>query len=362
MCQLESVVGETRRGVLMNRQSCCALNFLSLLLIATMGTISCKQANPVDSGNPFPERSNYTLVLESGTNVDSIFVLLVDASGNNMKKVPSPSAHSTWPLVSPDRKFIAFRPGTDFMSLYLFNFATGQSSLLLTDRNWDEYAWSASSDHILYCGNKTTSGFVIKTVNISSSTVTAITDSFPGSQRYPHWLPNGSTLAYVHYDNVTTLRTLHSIDLTTNQTKQLVEGQREASWSPDGLKFFANQKIYSWPGLDLLQDLSSLSPGSELFGKWFPNSRDLLVHTGVPDEGLYKIDMISGMMDKVFNGQVTFKAISISSDGKLLAFIPSGPNNRFIVADSTGKNQQSISLPIPGANYRRIQFVGDVTW
>ena len=156
---------------------------------------------------------------------------------------------------------------------------------------------------------------------------------------------------------------LYSFDLAIQKTEQLVEGQREASWSPDGHKFFANQKVYSWPSLNLIRDLASVSSGNELFARWFPDNQQLLVQTGVPDEGLYKLDLLSGRVDKVFAGPITFKGISISSDGKLLAFIPGGSdNNRFIVADSVGRNQQSISLPISGANYRRIQFVGDVTW
>lgn len=337
--------------------------FFWAVLFFLLHNSSCKKSNPVQPQDPYPERANYTLILESGSNLDSIFVLTVDAKGKNMTTIPSPNKYSTWPLASPNGQIIAFRPGTDFMSLYSYSFSTKQSTPLLSDRNWDEYAWAPTSDRIVYSGDKTGGGFVIKTLNVTSGGTTLITDTVAGSERYPHWLSDGNTLAYAHYDSVNTTRVLYSFRFTSNQIQLIVDGQREASWSPDGQRFFANEKVYSWPSPSLIRDLSTLSSGSELFARWFPNGRDILVQTGTPDDGLYRVDVVSGAFEKIVTGAITFKAVSISVDGKLIAVIPGGSDNgRFIVADSLGRNQQSITLPIPGANYRRIQFVGDVVW
>jgi WD40-like Beta Propeller Repeat len=337
--------------------------FFTLQFLLLIQIPACKKTNPVESEKLYPERAGYLLTLESGSDVDSIVVVVVQADGRNLMKIPSPDKHSTWPLASPDGQRIAFRPGDDFLSLYVYDRVTGLSTPVLSDRNWDEYAWAPTSRHIVYTGNKTGGGFVIKTVNLESGEISAITDSVPGNERYPHWLADGDALAYVHYDSMNTTRTLYSFDLNSGQMRQLVEGQRDATWSSDGERFFAAGKIYSYPDLTILRDLSSLSPGDELSARWFPNNQDLLIQSGIPDEGLYRVNVVTGASEKIITGAIAFKAISISADGMLIAAIPGGSDNgRFIVADSDGRNQQFLTLPISGANYRQIQFIGDVAW
>lgn len=340
----------------------------AFLVALALVSVGCKDTGTIGLEDQYPERANYTLVAETGSSLDSIFVILVNADGSNLRKVPSPHNITTWPLVSPDMQYVAFRIGDGSRSLWMSSLQSGQFQQILHQINWDRYAWSPDSHKIAFNGDN--DGFVISILDVFTGTVESLTDTLPGQQRWPDWSPDGKTIAFTCYDNISR-RHVWAYDLVRATFRELFRApdtssvyypdSQDMSWSPDSKNLAIGDMIYTWPDLFPLRDFSSISSGSLLYAKWFPNSREVLIKSIIPDPGLYRVDIESGKASKISSRPVTggSDVHTISADGKLIAYIPEAPsNNAFIVMDAGGSNAVEINPPIPGANYRRIQFLG----
>lgn len=343
----------------------------AFLVALALVSVGCKDTGTIGLEDQYPERANYTLVAETGSSLDSIFVILVNADGSNLRKVPSPHNITTWPLVSPDMQYVAFRIGDGSRSLWMSSLQSGQFQQILHQINWDRYAWSPDSRKIAFNGDN--DGFVISILDVFTGTVESLTDTLPGQQRWPDWSPDGKTIAFTRYDNVSQRHVL-AYDFAQATFRDLFRApetisphpdSRDIAWSPDGGYLAIGHMIHTWPDLLLHRDISSISSSGLLYPRWFPNSREILIKSIIPDPGLYRVDIESGKAIKIPSQPVAggSDVCTISADGKLIAYIPEAPgNNVFIVMESDGSNAVEINLPIPGANYGRIRFLGDIVW
>ncbi len=323
----------------------CGRQVICLWLLMTVA--GC--ANPTDpTHEDFSDRTTYRMVVEVGG-----IVYTVKADGSS----PMTIGQGLNEVLSPDGNLLAFRKIL-FDDLYVYSFSSGQTRQVLFETNWDRYAWSPAADRIVFSGPKDSTGYTVRIVNISSGDVIPVTDSIEGSQRYPHWLPDSVTLTYTQKLGAESDLGVFSLEQSTHRELPYTLGYLE--WSPDGKMYIERDHVYSWPTRTLVKDLSSIVPGVSV-GRWFRDGKSLLLHTYSPDVGFYRYEFASDVATKIHSEALNGFEISISPDGKLIAFIPV-PNDHLVLMDADGGRVASLTIPGATGSYNAIQCIGDTKW
>jgi hypothetical protein len=317
---------------------------LRALLFGTLLFLGCsKSTEPVDED--FSDRAAYVLVVRAGE-----YLYMMRGDGTN----PELLVEGYWPVVSPDGRRLAFRTNPSLH--YVYDLSSKQSRQLLPYDTWDRYAWSPASDRIVFCGFKGASGYAIRIISLASGAVDSLTDSLAGKQRYPHWLPDSVTIAYLQISDASqTLCTFSLRDGAVTNT-QVALSFSGLQWSPNGKMLFAGGHIVAWPSLAVIKVFPG-TLGNVSYCKWFPDNTRLLLRTA---SSTYLFDIETNSSAWISDEQPTQAAFTVSADGKLIGYIPA-PGDHLVVMNSDG--QRKASLTIPGvSSYTEMQFAGDTTW
>ncbi len=109
--------------------------------------------------------------------------------------------------VSPDGKKVAFtlniprpftdKPGSDYKNLYVYNFETGQSKVLIEGKvTLSSLGWTPDSDQITFIASIGRSEInQVFSADAKVGSVVRVTNSKTPVKKY-HWNPNGSSIAY----------------------------------------------------------------------------------------------------------------------------------------------------------------------
>jgi TolB protein len=125
---------------------------------------------------------------------DEIYVM--DADGSNVRNLSDDPANDWAPDWSPDGRFVVFNSDRAGYPLrgYLADFETGAVRPIAAD-GWFEYpAFSPDGTHLAYMGH-TGSDYDIYVLDLATGVSTQLTDA-PGSDGWPSWSPDGSTIAF----------------------------------------------------------------------------------------------------------------------------------------------------------------------
>jgi hypothetical protein len=151
---------------------------------------------------------------------------------------------------------------------------------------------------------------------------------------------------------------VYSLDDGTQSELPYTPGYIE--WSRNGNKYILLDRLYAWPSGALMKDLLTVVPGVSS-GRWFPDGESLLLYTNAPDLGFYRYDVARETATRVHSDTVNGFEITISPDGKLIAYIPI-PNDHLVVMDADGGRVAAITIPGATGSYNELQFVGDYSW
>jgi Tol biopolymer transport system component len=159
-------------------------------------------------------------------------IYVVDADGQNPRRLTNHPADDIWPAFSPDGRRIAFASSRDGnFEIYTMNADGSDLGRLTTDPALDNQpAWSPDGNSIAYVSDRD-GHREIYLRRLDQSFPVRLTQS-PEDKSKPEWSPDSGWIAYVSGSAIWRIRP------DGTQSTQLTEGLLDFSpaWSPDGRK------------------------------------------------------------------------------------------------------------------------------
>ena len=171
-------------------------------------------------------------------------IYVMDADGNNQRRLTNHPLTDSQPSWSPDGKKIAFMSNRNGGNLQIFVMdSDGQNPVRLTDAVWDQNpSWSPDGRKIAFTGFRDAGLgdgkwdidiYVMDPDGKNRKRLTRV----PGSNSNPSWSPDSQRIAFVNSGNGAS--EIYVMNADGTRQKRLThdgvrENKREPSWSPDG--------------------------------------------------------------------------------------------------------------------------------
>ena len=165
-------------------------------------------------------------------------IYVMDANGNNQRKLTDTEFAEWYPSWSPDGKRIAFTSSgaMDTAGWYIYVVdADGKNLQRLTqpDSGWYP-SWSPDSQRIAFVSSRDAFGNEIYVMNADGSNQQRLTDT-PGDNRYPYWSPDGEHIAFVSFrDENWEIYVMDADGKNQRRRTRTPANDLHPSWLPDG--------------------------------------------------------------------------------------------------------------------------------
>lgn len=175
-------------------------------------------------------------------------IFLMDADGSNVRNLTNAEGDDSWPVWSPDGRFLAFtsdRDGND--EVYVLDVASGEAVNVSNHEGWDQNpSWSPDSERLLF--NSVRDGrWQMYTVNRDGTDLQRLAE-LDGSTYASRWSPDGSPIAFTWTNGYSDPDTYNAamlsvIDADGTNVRELVPMDAEfprVEWSPDSRQIAYN--------------------------------------------------------------------------------------------------------------------------
>lgn len=247
-----------------------------------------KTASPLPTGTPQSAPSlsvsKSGMIAFNSERDGNLEIYLMDADGNNQRRLTSDSRANGWVTWSPDGARIAYHSvQTGGSVLSYLNISTGVTEawqIPLKGNLW-EPAWSHDGQKIAFCYQAVSSDGDIYTIHPDGGELTRLTET-AGIDGGPFWSPDDRQIAFDSNRDGNFEVYVMLADgsgqrrLTDNPAEDLV-----TSWSPDGsrLAFFSNRDgnynlyVINADGSNLVQLTDG--PADEMYPAWSPDGTQI---------------------------------------------------------------------------------------
>jgi Tol biopolymer transport system component len=206
-------------------------------------------------------------------------VFIMDADGNNKRRLSDGKGYASQPVWSPDGTTILYRAGAKSdpgspKELYIVSAAGGAPKQLTSQgKDISSPQWSPDGKSIMYVENKGDRLTVIHIVNAGGTAPRTLVNE--GANLYPHFSPDGQKLAY--YAIGATGSNVYVVPTSGGATSNITHLSQEAyqpAWSPDGSRLVwsskgtANYKIVVGDVSGLNQRVISNGLGDDYQPEW----------------------------------------------------------------------------------------------
>ncbi|MGJ3238088.1 MAG: protein kinase domain-containing protein [Anaerolineae bacterium] len=161
-------------------------------------------------------------------------------TGRETQLTQTTTGTNSYPVVSPDRRWIAFQSNRDGnFEIYLTDLDGGQVQRLTNNSGLDRLpAWSPDGQWVIYASETDTGAFDLRRINIDTGEdeIVLSNNRYNGHARYS---PDGQTIVFTQGDSLSATNTweIALLDLASGDVTRLTDnGLRDGSpvFSPDG--------------------------------------------------------------------------------------------------------------------------------
>ena len=163
---------------------------------------------------------------------------VMDADGNNKRRISDGKGFASQPSWAPDGKSIVYRqgakadPGTP-KELYVAPVAGGAPRQITSlGKDLSNPLWSPDGQHILYLQNQGERSSIIFIMNADGTSPRALVTE--GANRSPRFSPNGDRVAYWSITQGSDVLVVPAAGGATSNLTHLTSEDYQPTWSPDG--------------------------------------------------------------------------------------------------------------------------------
>jgi Tol biopolymer transport system component/streptogramin lyase len=180
-----------------------------------------------------PDGNQLAFVSESGDG-DGYEIFVVDADGNNVRRLTHENHHNSSPAWSPDGSQIAF---VDDSTIYVME-TNGSNVRRLAREFWNgDPAWSPDGSQIAFVSDRDDAGYEIYVMDIAGGTDAFRLTENDIWEKNLAWSPDGSRIAFETFDpEQNTDRDIYVLQLESGVLHRLTDDgafNTSPTWSPD---------------------------------------------------------------------------------------------------------------------------------